>query len=194
MLTSLIFAGLTMLPPPIEEKASVLEELNQSRGVATIESLDIPWESGDIMEASATPPPKPEPKPEPVVEYSASTPLRTLSEPQGIECNTEQLSSSHLEATGEYSLEDLQFQGVINWNGYKFTFYSQSVLSGGGLNIPGRHINSGGFVVDADGYISLAAAYGIPHGTIFATPFGAPGKVYDTCASCTQNWLDVYTQ
>ncbi len=26
-----------------------------------------------------------------------------------------------------YSLRDLQFHGVINWNGYKFTYYSQRV-------------------------------------------------------------------
>lgn len=98
--------------------------------------------------------------------------------------------------SGEYSVGDLQFMGVINWGGYKFTYYSQSVLPGGGLSIPGRHVNAGGFVSDGDGYIVLAAPYGVSHGSVFATPFGYSGKVYDTCASCTTSpfWLDVYTQ
>lgn len=37
---------------------------------------------------------------------------------------------------------------------------------------------------------------GVAHGSVFATPFGYPGKVYDTCASCASSpmWLDVYTK
>ena len=95
-----------------------------------------------------------------------------------------------------YSVNDMMFQGVINWNGYKFTYYSQSVLPGPGLAIPGRHVNSGGFVSDGDGYIVLAAPRGVAHGTVFSTPFGYDGKIYDTCASCTTSpmWLDVYTR
>ena len=31
------------------------------------------------------------------------------------------------QSSGIYSLRDLQFHGVINWNGYKFTYYSQRV-------------------------------------------------------------------
>ena len=96
----------------------------------------------------------------------------------------------------EYSLADLQHQGVIQWEGKKFTYYSQSVLPGGGLSIPGRHINAGGYVADNAGHIVLAAPSGVAHGSVFATPFGYPGKVYDTCASCTSSpmWLDVYTK
>lgn len=105
-------------------------------------------------------------------------------------------SSSTGSSTSEYTLADLKFQGVINWGGTKFTYYSQSVLPGGGLTIPGRHINSAGFVADSSGNIVLAAPAGIAHGKIYQTPFGSPGKVYDTCASCTSSplWLDVYTK
>lgn len=92
--------------------------------------------------------------------------------------------------SGEYSLGDLQFMGVINWGGYKFTYYSQSVLPGGGLAIPGRHVNAGGFVSDGDGYIVLAGS--APMGTVYATPFGYSGKIYDRGTS--GNHLDVYTQ
>lgn len=87
-----------------------------------------------------------------------------------------------------YSLADFESQGVVQWGGYKFTYYSQSVLPGGGLAIPGRHVNDAGYVADGDGYIVLASS--APNGTVFETPFGYPGKVYD--AGVSGNHLDVY--
>lgn len=94
-------------------------------------------------------------------------------------------SSSNL-----YSLRDLQFHGVINWGGFRYTYYSQQVLPGGGLRIPGRHVNAGGFVADGDGYIVLANDR--PKGTVLPTPFGYMGKVYDR--GTYGNHLDVYTR
>lgn len=93
-------------------------------------------------------------------------------------------------STGQYSLSALQRAGVVNWSGYKFTYYSQKVLPGGGLKIPGRHVNAGGYVTDADGYIVLAND--APKGTVINTPFGAPGKVYDR--GTRGNHFDVYTR
>lgn len=87
-----------------------------------------------------------------------------------------------------YSSSYFRKMGVIYWNGYKYTYYSQKVLPGGGLKIPGRHVNSDGYVCDADGYICLANS--APLGTVFPTPFGAKGKVYDRGTS--GNHLDVY--
>lgn len=89
-----------------------------------------------------------------------------------------------------YSLSQFRFQGVVYYSGYKYTFYSQSVLPGGGLRIPGRHVNARGFVADGDGYIVLAGS--APKGTIFPTPFGRPGKIYDR--GTTGNHLDVYVR
>lgn len=57
--------------------------------------------------------------------------------------------------------------GVVYHNGNKYTYYSQSVLPGGGLNIPGRHVDDG-FVKDADGYICIANS--APNGTVVDTP------------------------
>ena len=94
------------------------------------------------------------------------------------------------EAPRIYSLRDLQFQGVINWSGYKFTYYSQSVLPGPGLRIPGRHVNEAGYVADGDGYIVLAND--APKGTVIPTPFGYMGKVYDR--GTVGNHFDVYTR
>lgn len=89
-----------------------------------------------------------------------------------------------------YTLDTFLFSGVINWGGYHFTYYSQSVLPGGGLSIPGRHINAMGYVADGDGYIVLAND--APIGTVINTPFGAPGKVYDR--GTYGNHFDVYVR
>lgn len=86
------------------------------------------------------------------------------------------------------SYEEFMVAGVVNSGGYKYTYYSQSVLPGGGLNIPGRHV-SGGFVRDGNGYIVLAND--APKGTIIETPFGT-GMVYDRGTS--GNHIDVYVQ
>jgi hypothetical protein len=87
-----------------------------------------------------------------------------------------------------YSLDQFIFSGVVNWAGYRFTYYSQQVLPGAGLLIPGRHVNPGGYVSDGGGYIVLAGS--APKGTVFDTPFGYQGKIYDRGTS--GNHLDVY--
>lgn len=88
----------------------------------------------------------------------------------------------------QISLKQFMFNGVVHYNGLKFTFYSSSVLPGGGLQIPGRHINANGYVADKDGYI--VAANDAPKGTVFNTPFGAPAKVYDR--GTYGNHVDIY--
>ena len=87
-----------------------------------------------------------------------------------------------------YDLQTFMFSGVINWQGLKFTYYSQSVLPGRGLQIPGRHVNKDGYVSDGDGYIVLAGS--APKGTVYDTPFGYQGKIYDRGTVGTH--LDVY--
>ncbi len=94
------------------------------------------------------------------------------------------------ERSALFTLEQFLFSGVINWGGYRFTFYSQKVLPGSGLAIPGRHVNEGGYVSDADGYIVLAGD--APKGTVFETPFGYQGKIYDR--GTVGNHLDVYIE
>ena len=80
-------------------------------------------------------------------------------------------------------------KGRIWYNGHTETYYSQKVLPGGGLAIPGRHIASDGTIRDADGYIVLARD-DYPRGTVVETSLGA-GKVYDT-GSGSGN-IDLYT-
>lgn len=80
--------------------------------------------------------------------------------------------------------------GGVNWfNGRKETWYSQRVLPGGGLRIPGRHVGPDGVIRDADGYIVVAAS-DLPYGSIIETSLGT-GKVYDT--GCAPGTTDIYT-
>ena len=106
------------------------------------------------------------------------------------ESSDESSSYSTVQTSTErlYNLSDFMFSGVVYWSGYKFTYYSQSVLLGGGLSIPGRHVNADGYVSDGDGYIVLAGS--APLGTVYDTPFGYKGKIYDRGTS--GNHLDVY--
>ena len=89
-----------------------------------------------------------------------------------------------------YSASYLKQMGVITWNNYRWTWYSQKVLPGGGLNIPGRHVDENGYVCDENDRICLASGF-VDKGTVVSTPFGKEGCVYDYCA--TANTYDVYT-
>lgn len=81
-------------------------------------------------------------------------------------------------------------RGALYFDGHKETYYSQRVLPGQGLNIPGRHVADDGTVRDGDGYISVAAdpSY-LPRGSVVMTSLG-PAKVYDT--GCAYGTVDVY--
>lgn len=92
-------------------------------------------------------------------------------------------------STGEYSPSDFAFAGVIYWGNYRWTWYSERVLPGYGLDIPGRYTDYLGYVRDQDGYLCLASN-DLARGTIVDTPFGSQGKVYD--CGCASGTLDVY--
>ena len=79
--------------------------------------------------------------------------------------------------------------GVYYFNGRRETWYSQRVLHGGGLNIPGRYVAEDGTIRDADGYICVAAS-DLPYGSTIETSLGM-GKVYDT--GCAAGTTDIYT-
>ena len=79
-------------------------------------------------------------------------------------------------------------KGVVYYNGHRETWYSQKVLPGGGLKIPGRHVDSRGLVCDGDGYICVASS-DLAKGTIVETSLGT-GKVYDS--GCASGTIDIY--
>lgn len=79
--------------------------------------------------------------------------------------------------------------GVNYFNGNKETWYSQRVLPGGGLKIPGRYVCKQGLVRDKDNYIVVASS-DLKKGSIISTSLGK-GKVYDT--GCPSGVVDIYT-
>lgn len=79
--------------------------------------------------------------------------------------------------------------GKIIYNGHIETWYSQRVLPGGGLNIPGRHVAADGTIRDKDNYICVASDT-LPKGTTIMTSLGM-GKVYDTGVG--HSGIDIYT-
>lgn len=172
-------------PKDIQEKEEVIEVAETADAASTTVSLDSPEEmsneSAPYIESEEVVLPIPEPvfDPEAVVDpepEAAPTP-DPIPEPapQG---------SPYL-----YSPSDFMVMGVLNWGGYRWTWYSQRVLPGGGLNIPGRHVDGNGYVSDGEGYICLASN-DLPYGTVVDTPLGKPGRVYD--CGCASGTLDVY--
>ena len=79
--------------------------------------------------------------------------------------------------------------GVFNGPSGKETYYSQRVLPGDGLNIPGRNVAADGTIRDAEGYIVIASDV-LSKGSITQTSLGT-GKVYDTGVG--HAGVDIYT-
>lgn len=89
-----------------------------------------------------------------------------------------------------YSPDYFKVAGRIWWGDWSWTYYSEKVLPGYGLHIPGRYTDSQGYVRDEDGYLCLASDV-LDKGTIIDTPFGSLGKVYD-CGCGNDYTMDVY--
>lgn len=82
-------------------------------------------------------------------------------------------------------------KGVVYYNGHKECYYTQTLLPGKGLYLPGRHVAEDGTIRDGDGYICVAANLKfLPRYTKVMTSLG-PGKVYDT--GCAYGTVDIYT-
>ena len=100
-------------------------------------------------------------------------------------------SQEELKLTRVIALDDFRYAGVVNWNGWNWTYYLMSMFPGStSTPVEGRWVNDEGFVCDNEGYIILASADLAPY-TVVETPFGYMGKVYDT--GCPHGTLDVYT-
>lgn len=108
--------------------------------------------------------------------------------------NTETCSETETQPQSEviYTAAYFKQAGVLSWGGSKWTWYTQRILPGEGLWIPGRHLDENGYVCDENGYICCAADLSyIPRYTVIETPLGKLGKIYDT--GCAYGVIDVYT-
>lgn len=88
-----------------------------------------------------------------------------------------------------YEPDEFKYLGVLNFDGWRWTWYSSHVYNND-LGIPGQHETPEGYIADEDEYICLASV-DLSKGTIVKTPLGYFGKVYDT--GCPSGILDVYT-
>ncbi|MBQ3296612.1 hypothetical protein IJH01_00555 [Candidatus Saccharibacteria bacterium] len=88
---------------------------------------------------------------------------------------------------------DFMFSGGYDYDdgsGFSYTWYSENVLPGGELDIPGRHVDDEGYVVDGDSNICIASD-DLPKGTVVDVPFGGGTAVVYDSGSGYGN-LDVY--
>mgnify|MGYP003302938409 CR=1 FL=1 len=99
--------------------------------------------------------------------------------------------SLKMEYSAVYSYNGLnKRRGAIYFNGHRETYYSEKVLPGNGLQIPGRHVADDGTIRDENGYICVAADPGfLARGTVLITSLG-PAKVYDS--GCAYGTVDIY--
>lgn len=106
--------------------------------------------------------------------------------------NSQEDSSQDYNSAGNsesnYSNGDFKSQGIINQNGYRYSYYSSNVL---------RHYRTDEWIAgddgiyrDSDGYV-VAASDAHPQGSTVDTPFGK-GKVYDTGVG-RNDTIDIYT-
>ncbi|MBR2708189.1 MAG: hypothetical protein IKE90_02000 [Bacilli bacterium] len=159
------------------------------------EEIAEPEIAEEVKEEPQSEPEQPKPKEQPVVEIAQADPVIPYDQ-----MTNEQLINSI--ANGTYKLEYTtsyetntskltKSRGALYYNNHKETYYSQRVLPGTSLNIPGRHVADDGTIRDGDGYICVAAnsSY-LSKGTVVKTSVG-PAKVYDYCP--TVGTVDIYT-
>lgn len=105
---------------------------------------------------------------------------------------TEKATTSNSESSGSASLYDgnsFKSQGVVYWNGIRYTWYSSNVLYH--YRTPEWTVDSNGFYVTSDGLFVVASS-DYPQGTIVDTPFGHKGIVLDS--GCASGTIDMYTK
>jgi len=165
------------------------EEEKDTAVPVTVEETKEPEQIEEVIEE--TPVVEPEPAPQvqaPILDKSYDE--MTIEEL----INAINTGAYKLEYTSEYNASSNKLskpRGAIYYDGHKETYYSERVLPGTSLPIPGRHTADDGTVRDGDGYICLAAntSY-LSKGTVVKTSMG-PGKVYDT--GCASGIVDIYT-
>ena len=94
-----------------------------------------------------------------------------------------------------YYINYLHTKGPVHWRGRKYTYYTSRLCPIYKLPVPGLHLDKDGFWCDKRDYIVLGSSVQNKiNRTVYATPFGKYGKVYDTGGYSTPSWLcDVAT-
>lgn len=165
--------------PVLKMSKAVSKEATEMTEVSDISAPEPQQETGEVQEA--------QPQEEQAVDQAPEVYYEeTYYEPYQ-ETYYEPVYYSY--SSGGYS-NDFQSAGVVYGDdGTRYTWYSQRVLSGGGLDIPGRHVNDSGYVCDGEGNIAVASS-DHAYGTKLDTPFGS-AVVYDS--GCDSGTVDIYT-
>lgn len=178
---------LTARVQQLSEKNSYIHQTKMANAGATVEEVFEVAAGYEDPNAEST-------SEETVEEPTTAAPEENSYDQSGELDASEETSNSYAmdlsSAAGDYySASELKFHGVIFSGGWRWTWYSQNVLPGGGLSIPGRHVDENGFICDENDRICLASE-DLAYGTVVSTPFGKEGCVYD--CGCDYGTLDVY--
>lgn len=175
--------------------ATILDNYISKSNSATVKELPVVTESTEktietTKQKETTEPPETEKQTEVTTEQPTTIKTTKATKPKEtkkVMKSTEPIESPENEVL--YSAFYFKRMGVINWDGWRWTWYSERVLPGDGLDIPGRHADSDGYICDGDDYMCLSSSV-LSKGTIISTPFGKSGKVYD--CGCANDTIDVY--
>ena len=180
----------------LEQPTDVTEITIQAYGAGGANIKTTEQEVEQISTAQTTVPTTEETTTEKVVvettKAETTTKKETTTEPK-VEKTTESSNDYELKYSAPYNVCSNPLtapMGVKYYNGHRETWYSQKVLPGGGLKIPGRHVADDGTIRDGDGYIVVASDLSyLSRGSVVMTSLG-PGKVYDT--GCAYGTIDIY--
>lgn len=141
-----------------------------------------------------TPEPVESPKPQEAEVKATEQPEPVQVEKQVVEEQLPTFEGYALQYTATYNVDcDTRlnaYNGEVFFNNHRETYYSEKVLPGGGLKIPGRHVADDGTIRDQDGYICVAADPDyLGKGSTVLTTLG-PAKVYD--CGCAYGTIDIY--
>lgn len=101
--------------------------------------------------------------------------------------NAEKLPSKK---KSRYYINYIKTKAPVKWHGRKYTYYTSRLCPIWLLPVKGLHLDKNGFWCDENDYIVLGSSrVNKANRTVFATPFGKYGKVYDTGSVSTPSWL-----
>ena len=178
----------------------IVEENDELKTLTTTEVEEETEAEATTEEVTTQAPKKEEPTTAPLNKPVETTEEVYLAETETeevttvVESNDEYFEGIKLQYSAPYDITDNKLtatKGVVRFNGHKECYYTQTLLPGKGLYLPGRHVAEDGTIRDGDGYICVAANLKfLPRYTKVMTSLG-PGKVYDT--GCAYGTVDIYT-
>ena len=127
-----------------------------------------------------------------VVTKEGNTWAKVIYKKQNLVCKKKFLNSEKLpgKKKAKYYINYLRTRGPVHWHGRKYTYYTSRLCPIWKLPVPGLHLDKNGMWCDKNDYIVLGSSVQNKiNRTVYATPFGKYGKVYDTGGYSTPSYL-----